>query len=316
MDRLPKICVATPIYNGAKYLERLVKSLSEYNDVVWLVRDDGSTDDTSKLIWDLIKGTKIKLYLWSGENYGLTYGRNFLCDKFVNESELQEFTHMIFIDADDYFNPGWRTTIEYWINKVDKMYPGEKTPYLCFKYWNDRSKQDECQIYSKLNTPYKAHPAVCQYPGGGWDLLHVIPREYLIEVKEFDGNYYHTRKDTKWTPDMHNFIAYTDYKASFVSDMVASLGECEENMSSTYYDNIVTRYAKGQLDAAIMFMDVYGSDSHELGFDPARIPWHRWRWYAKCLIRMVKNGTLVLSDKNEDKSYKSPEDVVDSKPVY
>ena len=319
MNKTYKICVATPIYNGSKYLDRLVNSLTENPSihVTWLVRDDGSTDETWEKLMEYENSgyPSLDVYAWKGENQGLTYGRNFLCDKFVNEAVFKEFSHMVFIDVDDYFAPGWYTSIKFWLDKVTNLFPNEKVPYLCFKYWNERNNQDECQIYTKLNTNYKAHQAACQYQDGGWDLLHVIPRDYLIEVKEFDGNYYHVVEGEKWTPDQHNFLSYTDYKVSYVGDIVAILGKCEENMSSSYYDNVVTKYAKGQVDAAIMFMDIYGSDSRNLGFDWHRVPGFRWRWYLKCIIRMIKNGTLVFSGKKWD-NYETPIDVKPSRKLY
>jgi hypothetical protein len=300
MDKT-KLLVATPMYNASsECINRLVASIGRYCGVTWLIRDDGSDNFGNELLRNLCDQYNIKLRYYYGENLGLTYGRNFLCDQFVNNSEFSEFTHMVFIDSDDYFNPGWYETICYWIDKVNLMFPNEKSPYLCFKYWNNATVQDECSIYTKLNTRYKAHMYQCQYPNGGVDMLHVIPREYLKEVKEFDGNYYHVVKGEKWTPCMHNFLAYTDYPASFISDMVASIGGHEGNMSSSYYDNVVTKYAGGQIDEAIMYTDIYGSDSNNLGFDWTRVPAHRWRWLCKCLIRMIKNGTLVRSDKKWD----------------
>lgn len=309
-----KLCIATPMYNAEKYLERIVPTIG--SGVTWLVRNDGSTDGTQEKLQTLCKQYNIDLKLWSGENRGLTYGRNFLSDQFVNNPELQEFTHMVFIDADDYFAPGWEKSIHFWLEKVTNLFPNEKTPYLCFKYWNERRTEDECQIYTKLNTEYKAHPAICQYPGGGFDLLHVIPREYLIEVKEFDGNYYHVVKDEKWTPDCHNFMSYTAYKASFISDIVAILGTNEGNMSDTYFDNIVTKYAKGQLDEALMFMDIYGTTDNPIGCHWYKVPAFRWRWYLQCLTRMIKNGTLVPSGKKWDNFQGQPDELVESKHRY
>lgn len=311
-----KLLIATPMYNAEKYVYRLAKSMrSETRDesITWLVRLDGCTDDTEGALWNACNMYNINLILHIDDNNrGLTYGRNFLSDQFVNNPNLKEFTHMVFIDADDYFNTGWHDTIMYWLNKVSTLYPDEKTPYLCFKYWDDRKHRDECQIYTKLNTKWKHHAALCQYPDGGVDLLHVIPREYLIEVKEWDGNYYHVAKNEKWTPDTINFMAYTDYPASFIGDIVASLGTNYGNMSDTYYDNVVTKYAKGQVDEAMMFMDIYGSDSHNLGMDWMRVPGFRWRWYLKCILRMIKNGTLVFSDKSWDE-YTQPSEVTESK---
>lgn len=306
-----KLCVATPIYNGSEYIRRIYDSIAEY-ETTWLIRDDGSTDDTLEIIKELSHESKVTIHYWSGYNEGLTYGRNFLCDKFVNLPYMQDFTHMIFLDVDDYFNPGWYDRIIMWINKVVNLYPDEKTPYLCFSYWNDRALRDECQIYTKLNTLHKVHPAVGQWENGGWDLMHVIPREYLIEVKEWDGNYYHVVKNEKWTSDVHNFMAYLGYKASFISDIVATIGSNGGEMSETYYHNVVTKYAKGQLDEMMMLFDIYGKDRMGIEFDWHRIPAHRWLWYLNCVLRMIKVGTLVFSDKQWD-NYMTPNNVTPSK---
>lgn len=319
------LCIATPMYNAAKYVDRLAKSISEglneYSrfqddeEITWYIYNDGSTDDTESEVEKAIKRYhNLNIVYSSGRNRGLTFGRNFLSEKFVNAGV---YSHMIFIDADDYFNPGWLDTICYWLLKVHRLFPDEKPPYLCFKYWNDRDLRDECQIYTKLNTRYKAHAAQCQYENGGFDVLHVIPRDYLIEVKELDGNYYHVCKGEKWTPDCHNFLKYTDYPASFISDMVASLGSNDGNMSDSYYNNVVTKYAKGQVDEIMMFLDTYGRANSEskLGFDLKRVPWFRWRWYLKCLVRMIQNGTLVFSDKKWD-DYVPDESTIDSKHEY
>jgi hypothetical protein len=218
---------------------------------------------------------------------------------------------MVFIDADDYFNPGWYTTIIYWLNKIDSLFNAE-SPYLCFKYYDSRRNQDECQIWTKLHTTYKAHHCRCQYPDGGIDLLHVIPRDYLIQVKKWDGNYYHVVKDEKWTPDTYNFMMYKEYPCSFIGDIVASLGTLDNpNMSDSYYNNIVTKFAKGQVDEIIEFLAKYGE--HELGSDWTMVPGFRWRWYLKCLVRMIQNGTLVFSGKKWD-NYESP--LSDSKHSY
>lgn len=307
-----KVCVATPMYNASKYLKRLIDSFGDY-EFVWIVYNDGSTDNTQEVLVELLADKpNIKLVYSESLNHGLTYGRNFLCQQFIDISNEYNLTHMVFIDSDDYFKVGWLDTINYWINKVTSMYPQDKKgQYLCFKYWNDRTTQDENAIYSKLHTHLKYHPAICQYSGGGYDLLHVIPKDYLIEVKKWDGNYYHTVKDEKWTPDTYNFMFYTDYPASFISDIVACLGKNDGNMSDTYYENVVTKYARGQVEEVIQFFYVYGKDRNKIGADWSRVPAHRWRWAVDNLVRMIENGTLVFSGKKWDR-YEPSDDIVDS----
>lgn len=289
-----KPLVATPVYNAEDTIIRLYYSIRNY-PVTWLIYNDGSTDETiDKIFWMLSQDRVADICYFTQDNHGLTYGRNILCQRFL--TDFPDFSHLIFIDADDYFNPGWFDRIYSWYVRVVDMYPDAKTPYLCFKYWNEGKVQDECQIYTKLNTNRKDHAQLCQYSGGGVDLLHVIPREYLIEVKNYDGNYYHVIEDEKWTSDLYNFLAYTDYPASFISDPVATIGGHEGSMGDTYYNNVVTKYAKGQIDEILMYMDKYCDN----GADWTRVPAHRYRWMCKCLCRMIKNGTLVESGKKWD----------------
>lgn len=287
-----KLLIGTPVYNAEDTIERLYKSINQY-PVTWFIYNDGSTDRSIDIIRSLRsgKGNKVEVFYVSGSNRGLTYGRNFISEKFVNT--FTDHTHLVFIDSDDYFNPGWYDRIIDWLNKLDSYKPKVKEHYLCFKYWNEGKLQDENQFYTKLFTDVHDHMYKCQYSNGGVDILHVIPRQYLKEVKEYDGNYYHVIEDEKWSPDMYNFLSYKDYPVSFISDPVATIGGHEGNMSETYYNNIVTKYGKGQIDEILMYMDKYCDN----GADWTRVPIHRYRWMCKCLCRMIKNGTLIESGK-------------------
>lgn len=297
-----KLCIGTPIYNGENYLEKLLSSVGNI-DIDWIIYLDGCKDNTSQKLSELIHYyPKVRFHVIENRhNMNLTYGRNTISHKFVTGPEVEDCTHLVFLDADDWFNVGWYDTIMHWLEFVTLKFPEDpRHPYCCFKYWNERTNQGECEFYTKLHTKYHFHPSQCQYPGGGVDVLHVIPRQYLVEVKEIDGNYYHVVEGESWTPDTHNFHMYTEYPVSFIGDLVATVGCPSGNMSDTYYDNVVTKYARGQYEEIALIMNTYGSGPGVAGYSWDRIPSHRYRWMAKNLVRMVENGTLVFSGKKWD----------------
>ncbi len=108
-----KITVFTPTYNRAHLLPRLYQSLLNQTnqDFCWLVIDDGSTDDTLKLL-DIWEGEKkIDLKYIHQKNQGMHGGHN---TAYANiETELN-----VCIDSDD-FMP--RTAIELILTKWDKI---------------------------------------------------------------------------------------------------------------------------------------------------------------------------------------------------
>ena len=66
------ITVFTPTYNRCDTLKRLYKSLLNQNckDFCWLIVDDGSADDTQKLVSKWIDENKISIRYYRQENQG------------------------------------------------------------------------------------------------------------------------------------------------------------------------------------------------------------------------------------------------------
>lgn len=69
----PLITVFTPTYNRATTLPRLYESLKKQtlSDFEWLIIDDGSTDDTSRLVAGWIDESAIRIRYVAQENAGL-----------------------------------------------------------------------------------------------------------------------------------------------------------------------------------------------------------------------------------------------------
>lgn len=92
-----KLTVFTPTYNRAYTLHKCYESLLRQtsNDFVWLVVDDGSTDNTRELVENWILDAKIKIRYIYQENQGVVKGHE---TALLNvDTELN-----ICIDSDDY----------------------------------------------------------------------------------------------------------------------------------------------------------------------------------------------------------------------
>ncbi len=98
---MPKISVIIPVYNTAKYIEKCLESLKnqEMNDIEVIIVNDGSTDNSEKIIKEYIEKNK-KLFLneityLKKENGGLSDARNF-------GIQYVRGKYIAFLDSDDY----------------------------------------------------------------------------------------------------------------------------------------------------------------------------------------------------------------------
>lgn len=117
---MKKITVFTPTYNRAYLLPRLYESLCNQTikDFIWLVIDDGSTDETKKLISSWIDENKITIeYHWK-ENGGMHTGHNTAYQ--LIKTELN-----VCIDSDDMMpENAIKTILEFWQNNKSDKYAG------------------------------------------------------------------------------------------------------------------------------------------------------------------------------------------------
>jgi len=97
----PPVVILLSTYNGLKYLNEQLESLEkqDYPNIQVLVRDDGSTDGTQKLLeqWQSRKNGWMKWY--QGENMGA--GKSFL----ALLSQAPEAAYYAFCDQDDVWMP-------------------------------------------------------------------------------------------------------------------------------------------------------------------------------------------------------------------
>ena len=114
------LTVFTPTYNRAHTLTRTYKSLCSQSckDFEWLVIDDGSTDDTQKLIRRFIDEAVIPIRYIYKENGGLYTGYN---TAYANiETELN-----VCIDSDDYMpDNAVALILQTWRERGSEQYAG------------------------------------------------------------------------------------------------------------------------------------------------------------------------------------------------
>lgn len=115
-----KISIITPTYNRAHTLPRCFESLMKqnYDDFEWIIVDDGSTDDTQKLVESMIKNSKFKIKYLYQKNQGKHIAHNLAVSN--AEGELT-----VCVDSDDYLVESTLSRIStYWNENKDEIYIG------------------------------------------------------------------------------------------------------------------------------------------------------------------------------------------------
>ena len=106
------LTIFTPTYNRRHILPRLYDSLCAQTskDFVWLVVDDGSTDQTFELFEEWQKEKKINISFYKQKNQGKSVAMN----KGINECKTKLFTC---VDSDDYLvNEAVNSILDTWMH--------------------------------------------------------------------------------------------------------------------------------------------------------------------------------------------------------
>lgn len=93
------VSIIIPIYNGEKYVEKLVDTLNKqvYKNLEIIIVNDGSTDQTEQLLKKMTLSDK-KYYIYTKVNGGAASARNYGIERSTGK-------YIAFIDADDYIFP-------------------------------------------------------------------------------------------------------------------------------------------------------------------------------------------------------------------
>ena len=113
---MKKITVFTPAFNRAYCIHQLYESLLRQTnqDFIWLVIDDGSTDNTKELVFNWQKEEKIEIKYIYQENQGMHGAHNTAYSNIKTELN-------ICIDSDDYLtNNAIEHILNTWNSTIDK----------------------------------------------------------------------------------------------------------------------------------------------------------------------------------------------------
>ncbi len=163
------ITVLTPTYNRSHTLPRLYESLcnQESKNFEWVVVDDGSTDNTQALLFDLAKSASFTIQIISQPNSGKHVA--------VNTGVSVATGDWIFIvDSDDALTPDAIGTIEVALNN----FSSDNLVGLCFRraYFDGRIIGNKIEGPSAIKlTPTKAGAL---FQG---DLAYVFKRDSMLK---------------------------------------------------------------------------------------------------------------------------------------
>ena len=115
-----KISILTATYNRAKLLDKLYASIlinSNSNtdlEVEWLIMDDGSTDNTRRIVSEYVKENIIDIKYFYQENQGKMVAINNLVKKSTGDLIVE-------CDSDDYFTKDAFLIIKEAVNKCKSL---------------------------------------------------------------------------------------------------------------------------------------------------------------------------------------------------
>ena len=115
-----KLTIFTPTYNRGGQLLDLYNSIANQedinvfkNDIEWLIIDDGSIDDTRKIVNGLIERKEIKIRYFFKSNGGKHTAHNYAVDKACGD-------FFMICDSDDVLTPNSIKIVLATINEIDK----------------------------------------------------------------------------------------------------------------------------------------------------------------------------------------------------
>jgi glycosyltransferase involved in cell wall biosynthesis len=103
--------VVIPVYNKAPYLAKAIQSVKDQTLTAWelILVDDGSTDSSVEVINESIAGCNNNIKFSSQSNQGVSTARN-------NGVAASKFEYIAFLDADDWWEPGFLDDMDFLIN--------------------------------------------------------------------------------------------------------------------------------------------------------------------------------------------------------
>lgn len=177
----PRVCVLLSSYNGAPYLREQVESVMAQQgdfDLILHIRDDGSTDDSPRLLEKLRKEYPGRLFYEKGENMGLNASFFRLLD------QAPESDYYALCDHDDKWLPGK-------IQAAVEALSGQKEPalYACTSRVTDRNLNPVGQTRPRKRPLVPANTLIQNICPGHNQVMNQALRELVRRPRQVDRIY-------------------------------------------------------------------------------------------------------------------------------
>ena len=256
---MPKISVIIPVYNTEKYIEKCLESLAKQTmqDFEVIIVNDGSTDNSKKVIKDYMKNSNLDIKYLEKENGGLASARNY-------GIEHASGKYISFFDSDDYLDKDLYKNLEKYMDEdIDlikfKMKTVDEKENVIEKL--DGPVFDVCtgeEGYKKLCTTDKYMDPACIYlykreffvennfkyklryhEDFGLTSLIIIQAKTFVSTNVFGYNYLQTEESLSRGKDYKNIDRAKDMLAHY--DNMMTLIDAYYNISDETKD-LVKRY--------------------------------------------------------------------------
>lgn len=202
----PKVSIVIPVYNGVNYMREAIDSAlaQTYNNIEVIVVNDGSTDDTEKIV--LSYGSKIKYFY--KENGGVASALNLAIEK-------SEGDYISWLSHDDVY---YLNKIESQIKKLSELKEIDRMNSILMSNYsliNEKSQFISNQEFHKTHDLEKLNYPLYPLLKG---LIHgctlLIPKKCFVEVGYFDPKLKTTQDYDLW------FKMFPKYKMIFMSEVL------------------------------------------------------------------------------------------------
>lgn len=250
------LTVFTPSYNRAKLLPRLYESLCRQSssNFLWLIVDDGSSDDTRELVNSWINQNRVQIKYVYQENHGMHTAHNTAYQ--LIDTELN-----VCIDSDDYMTDYavefienfWKTYksekyagfigLDKYMNGgiIGTSFPAGMTDTTLLDLYESGGKGDKKLVYrTEIIKKYPEYPVFGEEKYVGLDYKYcLIDKDYKLLVTntvlcivdyQVDGSG-KTMLKQYWN-NPNGFIFYRKFKMSLVRSRKRRFIECIHYVSS------------------------------------------------------------------------------------
>ena len=238
-----KLSILTATYNRAEFLEKLYNSIIQNLDsgleAEWLIMDDGSTDETSKVVQKFIDENKLEIKYKVQENQG----------KMAAINSLMPFTTgdlIVDCDSDDYFAPNAFETIKHTFEQTKQ----EGLYGICFLKQNENGKIDGTSFKNETSTMFDLYFKEAATGEKGLVYYADVRKNYKHELEEnekfiTEARMYHKMDEKYKIKCVNKAITIGNYQENgYTSNILKTFTESPKGYLK-YFEEILQKDFKG-----------------------------------------------------------------------